>query len=278
MAGRGVVNLIRLDRRIFLGEILIHGKIYFIHTMYFYAESVQQIADGGYILAGWTSSWGSGDYDMVLLKTDAKGGVQWRKTYGGKFWDACYCVIQTDDEGYALAGETYASFETPRDILKTDFRGNLEWQKSWGGKGWDDSRTVQQNEDGEFIIAGYSDSFGAGDFDGFIAIIDMEGNLRWQRSIGTDENDYVYSLCLNRDGDFIVAGYTEGDATGDDAWAVSVRGDESTIPSMSAFLFGNRFLKLLTNSDKGMPNTLHWRSVINSDQLSEGSGLSPLVP
>jgi hypothetical protein len=68
------------------------------------ARSVQQTSDGGYIVAGWTSYPGGFDSDILLIKTDANGDVQWAKTYGGIGWDEAHSVQQTSDGGYIVAG------------------------------------------------------------------------------------------------------------------------------------------------------------------------------
>jgi len=70
-----------------------------------YAQSVVQTGDGGYALAGYTTSYGSG-WQFFLVKTDFAGAMQWNKTYGGTDTEAAYSLVQTGDGGYALAGYT----------------------------------------------------------------------------------------------------------------------------------------------------------------------------
>ncbi|MEA1868868.1 MAG: hypothetical protein U9N09_01755, partial [Euryarchaeota archaeon] len=71
-----------------------------------YAQSVQQTADGGYILAGYTTSYGAGSSDMWLVKVDVGGNEQWNKTFGGTGEEQAKSIQQTSDGGYVLAGST----------------------------------------------------------------------------------------------------------------------------------------------------------------------------
>jgi hypothetical protein len=91
------------------------------------AYSVQQTSDGGYIVAGWTRSFGAGSWNIFLIKTDANGNIIWAKTYGGIYGNIAYSVQQTSDGGYIVAGYGWSFGTGSGDIflIKTDANGNI---------------------------------------------------------------------------------------------------------------------------------------------------------
>jgi len=98
-----------------------------------YARSLVQTSDGGYALAGFTQSFGAGETDFWVVKTDSSGNIQWNQTYGGQKGDSVWAIVQTADGGYALAGQT-ASFgagEGDAWLIKTDEYGIVPEFPSW---------------------------------------------------------------------------------------------------------------------------------------------------
>lgn len=97
------------------------------------AFSLLETSDGGYAFAGSTCSFGAGNHDSWLVKTDASGNMQWNQTYGGTGSDIASSLIETSDGGYALAGYTYSNGAEKSDLwlVKTDEQGVIPEFPSW---------------------------------------------------------------------------------------------------------------------------------------------------
>ena len=176
-----------------------------------YGFSVQQTSDGGYIVTGHTASFGAGNWDIFIIKTDANGSVQWAKTYGGTSDDLVRFVQQTSDGGYIMVGETYSFGAGYSDIflIKTDAYGNIQWAKTYGGTDYDLAFSVQQTSDGGYIAAGYTryvDIISA--YYVFLVKTDANGNLSWAKTYGGGISDGAFSVQRTSDNGYIVAGYT----------------------------------------------------------------------
>ena len=189
-------------------------------------KSIQQTADGGYVVAGSTESFGAGGYDLWVLKLGTRGCIEWQKTYGGTEWDRVFSMQQTANGGYIVAGETWSFGAGYQDlwVLKLDAGGDVEWQKIYGGSGSDYANSVRQTADGGYIAAGVTTSFGAGDGDLWVLKLNTSGGVQWQKTYGGSSSDYANSIRQTADGGYIVAGETRsfGAADSNDVWVLKL--------------------------------------------------------
>ena len=144
------------------------------------AYSIQQTQEGGYIVAGASYSFGSGNMDLLILKLTSSGDVTWQKTYGvsGSDFPAC-SVQQTQDGGYVVSWSTdsFGLGEQDALIMKLASNGDIEWQKTYGCLGMDWIYSVQQTTDGGYITAGDTNSYAWGQRAIWALKIDSTGSI-----------------------------------------------------------------------------------------------------
>ena len=182
-----------------------------------YAFAVQQTADGGYVMTGKTQSFGAGDTDFYLVKTNTLGDTLWTHTYGGAYHDEAWSVEQTTDGGFILAGWTddtsgagYADFY----LVKTGSSGNPLWARTYGGSSEDRATAAHQTADGGYIVAGYTQCYGAGYYDFYLIKTNSAGDTLWTRTYGGTEGEFAYSMQQTDDGGYIIAGLTNSFGAG----------------------------------------------------------------
>jgi len=161
-----------------------------------YGFSVVQTSDGGYAIAGFTTSFGAGSGDVYLVKAYSDGGLLWQKTYGGTATDYGLSIVQTSDDGFAIAGYTGSFGAGNNDVylVKTDPTGNQLWQKTYGfgGFGDDEGYSVVRTSDGGFAIAGFTNNVGAGSYDVYLVKTDVSGEFGLARVDSTANTLTLY--------------------------------------------------------------------------------------
>ncbi|TKJ44219.1 hypothetical protein CEE36_00305 [candidate division TA06 bacterium B3_TA06] len=180
---------------------------------------VQQTSDGGYIITGFTRSFGAEKNNLWLLKTDAEGDTLWTRIYGGEEHDVGRVVHQTADGGYIILGVT-CSFGLEKPIswlLKTDSFGDTLWTRTYEGGYW-----IEPITGGNYIIAGAKSS------EVCLIKIDSLGEVIWERTYKGEGYEYEMSSCVKQtsDGGYIITGATsefdlflvKTDSIGDILW------------------------------------------------------------
>ncbi len=189
------------------------------------AYSLIQTTDGGYAVAGPTKSYGAGEEDFWVIKLDSKGNEVWDKTFGGSKYDKAYSLIQTTDGGYAVAGytESYGAGSLDFWLIKLDRQGNKVWDKTFGGSKYDEAYSLIQTTDGGYAVAGFTESYGAGNYDFWVIKLDSRGNKVWDKTFGGSKYEWAFSLIQTTDGGYAVAGYTESSgARNHDFWVIKL--------------------------------------------------------
>jgi len=178
--------------------------------------SCKTTADGGIIMAGSTGSFGLGDADMYMVKTNSAGVYQWSQSYGGLFTENCNAIIETADTGFMLVGYTnsYGAGQFDMFVVKTDSLGDTLWTRALGGAGWDFAYDVIQSVDGNYIVVGETYSTAGGDNDVFIVKLDVNGNTLWTKSYGGVNQDFGRAIVELSDSMLVIAGGTSSLGSG----------------------------------------------------------------
>ena len=249
--------------------------------------------DGHYLLGGYSRSGicpdkieaNIGESDLWVMKMDSVGQIIWQNSIGGSAEDQIFGMMEIYD-GFLLAAtsESNQSFDKSEDakggsdfwLLKLDLMGNVIWDKTIGGKNDDIARDITLCTDGNFYLAGYSNSDSAamkkedcfGNVDYWMVKMDSLGNLLSERTLGGNERDYLYSIKLLENGNYVLGGFSKSmksgskteDSPSDDYWIMEVKEPYSV-------LAGSVYADL--NSDSIMNfSEQGWQNSVVTDQLN----------
>ncbi len=164
----------------------------------------------GYIITGLTRSFGAGDYDVWLIKTDANGNKIWDETYGGTGYDFAWTLSNTTDNGYVIGGATnsYGAGDFDYWMIKTDANGVEQWNKTFGTSNSELFRGMRQTDDGGYILVGFVISASPNDVYCWLVRTDADGNKLWDKKIEGKRLSGGFGIRQTNDGGFIISGET----------------------------------------------------------------------
>ncbi len=203
-------------------------------------HTIAQTNDGNYLLIGNSASdddyiGNYGEDDCLIIKISEEGTTYWYRSYGGSEYDYCSQVVNTNDGGFLLGGNSYSNDGDVGNnnghndmwIFKIDQYGNLQWSQTYGGSENDYCNDLLNTNDGGFLLAGsthISDEINILHSDAWLIKIDSIGNVEWSQTYGGDGNDAFKEIISTTDGGFIVGGHTTSNSNevGGDYWVVKI--------------------------------------------------------
>ena len=198
--------------------------------------SIVQLKDGGFVVAGVTTSPNNGDVsglhtdfgplnDMWILRLDSVGGLLWQKCLGGSIEEGAVAIKQTFDNGFIITGFASSSdYDVAGGgihgndydywIVKTDSLCNIQWQKCFGGTYYDYAKDIIQTNDSGYVVVGYVESLDGditssyGGQDIWVVKFNTLGNITWKKLFGGSNEDQALAVRESSDGSLIIAGST----------------------------------------------------------------------
>lgn len=214
---------------------------------------IEHTKDSGYIFVGFSESTdydiksgNKGKIDSWVVKIDSVGNLEWENTFGGSSWEYTRDILETEDGGYLIGGQTQSTDGDVSSggngiwdiwIVKIDSLGELLWEKTYGGTDIEEFHTISPTYESGYIIGGGTNSdsldvqsgnHGRGDY--WIVKVDSIGEIQWEHTYGGSREDNLRYVLPLEEGGYILGGYScseDGDVSSGtynncDIWIVKV--------------------------------------------------------
>lgn len=174
-------------------------------------QVVQQTPDGGFILFGYSATFGNGQQDYALMKVNAEGDSLWLRSFGGTGSSIGWAGTQASDGGYLIAGNSTAVGAGSSDfwLVKAGATGDSLWSRSYGGPATEYCYSIAATSDEGYALGGQTRSFGEEFGDMWLVKVNAQGDSLWSRTYGGTLREYCYQVIALTEGGFLLAGYTE---------------------------------------------------------------------
>ncbi len=271
-------------------------------------QMIKQSSDGGYFVAGGSTSGisgdktdaSNGDYDYWVMKLNSTGDITWQNGIGGSGLDFLFDLDVTSDNGCIIGGYSASGISGDKTeasqggndiwVVKLNSSGTIQWQNNIGGSGSDNLKTVKQTSDGGYILAGSSDSGISGDkteasqgtTDLWIIKLNSSGTIVWQNTIGGAGSDFGSAINQTSDGGYILGAHSYSGISGDkteaaigarDYWILKLNSTgnivwQNTIGGTGDEAIGN----IIQTSDGGYAIAGYSSSDANGDKTENSRG------
>ena len=224
-----------------------------------FGGSILELPDNGYIMTGFTKSFGSGGYDMEVIRVDSLGKEIWSNVYGGKqdegnvsfYVYPSMDVTLSSDTNIVICSNTASYGAGGKDVylLKLDLNGKVKWSRTYGGSNDDIGYAITKDPAGGFLIAGQTLSYGAGNGDAWLIKTNDTGGVVWSNTYGNSSNEEAaYRIIPLIDGNYLMAGYSHSSSTAYDLMLIKVNKSGkllwSKVFGTSTYDFPNDILEL----------------------------------
>jgi hypothetical protein len=199
------------------------------------ATDVLITRDGGYLLIGQTESFGAGERDVFLVKTDSRGSEKWQKTYGGPGMDRGFAAVETNDGGFVVIGTTGSESKIVGLVFKVDKDGGQIWWRTLPADHNVVFHAVNLFPDGRLLITGYTNSWDSKETDFLAVTLSPQGDISRIETLGGAAEEHGITAADDRKGGAWLAGYSK--SFGDGAWhstLAHIRPDGSFEPGVIA--------------------------------------------
>jgi len=176
--------------------------------------AVRAASDGGYVVVGWTKTYGL--KDLFVVRTNSVGDTAWTRQFGGAGNETGYDIYPFDNDGFIAVGmtESYGAGQQDVYVVRIDAAGDSLWTRTVGGADRDFATALTPSGDGGYVLAGATRSFGVGGFDMYAVKIDAAGDSVWAETYGGGGDEYAWAIARAQDGGYVLAGETDSFGAG----------------------------------------------------------------
>lgn len=177
------------------------------------AWAIARRPGGGYIVAGYTASFGADGEDVLVIGIDDAGATEWTRTIGGAGNQRAWAMTPLKSGGFAIAAQTDHGPGGGWDalVIKIDDTGKELWSRAFGGTGVDRLFGIAAHADGSVIVTGSRSATAGAPLGVLAARLDAAGSVMWDHRFGGAKDSLGHSVIGTSDGSYLITGYGQNE-------------------------------------------------------------------